>query len=727
MDTVTLAPPDLAAAGFLPDEAPLPMPVQSLDRSPAMAPGLPPTTPRLLAARRAVVILGAVAITVAGGHEMYRVLDVGGLTLMEGVILILYIALFGWIALAFCSAVAGFLAMLSGGGLGLGIATDGPLPALASRTALLMPTYNEPPGRVAAGLQAIAESLAATGQAGSFDLFLLSDTTDPDIWIAEEAAFLALRATLPADAPRLFYRRRPKNTERKAGNIGEWVRRFGAAYPHMLVLDADSVMAGEAIVRLAAAMETHPGVGLIQTLPVIAGGVTLFARMQQFAGRVYGPLIAQGIAWWHGSEGNYWGHNAIIRTAAFAAHAGLPVLRGRAPFGGHVLSHDFVEAALLRRAGWAVHMVPALAGSYEESPPSLTDLAVRDRRWCQGNLQHATVLPARGLHWVSRLHMLMGIGSYVTAPMWLAFLLAGIAVSLQARLIPPSYFPLGRTLFPIWPAIDPVRSMYVFLATMGLLLAPKVLAFLVLLTRTGERRGCGGALRAFCSLLIETLLAGLIAPVAMLLQSGAVVSILSGRDAGWNPQRRDDGLIPIADIVRRYWRCTASGVVIGVGAWLVQPSLAWWMSPVILGLALAVPLAAMTGAPGPGKALRRLGLLRIPEEVLPPPVLARARALQAAARGETVGEAVARLARDPVLLEAHTRMLPPPRRRGAGAIDAALVMARAKIQDASTLQDALAALSRAEKAAALGDAALLEELLALHGTLVEVHEQSRAA
>ena len=173
------------------------------------------------------------------------------------------------------------------------------------------------------------------------------------------------------------------------------MRRFGGAYPQMLILDADSLMTGDTIVRLAGAMERHPDVALIQTLPVIVNGNTLFARMQQFAGRVYGPVIAHGVAWWHGAESNYWGHNAIIRTRAFAAHAGLPELRGIKPFGGTVLSHDFVEAALLRRGGWALHMVPGLAGSYEEGPPSLTDMLVRDRRWCQGNLQHGAVLPAQ--------------------------------------------------------------------------------------------------------------------------------------------------------------------------------------------------------------------------------------------------------------------------------------------------------------------------------------------
>ena len=246
------------------------------------------------------------------------------------------------------------------------------------------------------------------------------------------------------------------------------MKRFGAGYDHMIILDADSLMSGDTIVRLAAAMERHPRVALIQTLPIVVNARTLFARVQQFAGRLYGPLIAAGIAWWHGSEGNYWGHNAIIRVRAFAQDAGLPELRGRKPFGGHILSHDFVEAALMRRAGWAIHMAPTLGGSFEECPPSLLDFAARDRRWCQGNLQHLAVLPAHGLHWVSRLHLLTGIGSYLTAPLWLIFLAFGILISLQAQFVRPEYFPKGFSLFPQWPAQDPVLAAWVFLGTMGL-------------------------------------------------------------------------------------------------------------------------------------------------------------------------------------------------------------------------------------------------------------------
>ena len=707
-ETLDLRPVDFAA---LPAEAPLAMPVQSLDTAPPRS-GRPATAPRAIGLRRLFVIGGAVVMTAVGGWQMYRVLNGNGPSILGIVVLALFVALFAWVALAFMSAVGGFIAAVSGGGLGLGITREGPLPELASRTALLMPTYNESPGRVMAAVMAIHESLAATGLGAQFDIFILSDTTDPDVWIAEEAAFLALRTRAGPGGERIFYRRRPKNTERKSGNLAEWVRRFGGAYPQMLTLDADSLMEGATIVRMAAAMERHPGVGLIQTLPVIVNGTTLFARMQQFAGRVYGPLIAQGITWWHGSEGNYWGHNAIIRTQAFAAQGGLPHLRGRKPFGGPILSHDFVEAALMRRGGWAIHMVPGLAGSFEESPPSLTDVAIRDRRWCQGNLQHVGVLPARGLNWVSRLHLLMGIGSYVTSPLWLCFLLAGVLISLQSRFVLPQYFGSTKSLFPRWPQVDPILAKWVFIATMAVLLAPKLMAYVLLLFNGPLRRGCGGAIRALLSLLLETLLGGLIAPVAMLIQTEGVMQILGGRDSGWNTQQRDGAAVPLRVVWRQYWRFMVFGLVLAVAAYAVSPALFLWMTPVLAGLVLAVPLVVMTGSQGLGAGLRRLGLLRITEERTPSGVMVRAEACQAAFAAPSDG-AVSQLLRDPLLLRAHEAMLPPARRPGHDPIDVPLLVGLTKLAEAVTLEGAIAALTRQETAAVLGSAEGLSRLMAL--------------
>jgi membrane glycosyltransferase len=690
----------------LPQETPLAMPTQSLRIVPA-ASARPASSPRGIGLRRLLVIGGATALSVAGTYEMYLVLGANGLIPLTVFMLLLFLALFAWIALSFTSALAGFVSLILGGGRRL-IERDLALPT--TRTALLMPTYNESPSRVTAGLQAIDEALCGLGAADAFDIFILSDTVEPEVWLDEEAAFLALRQRTGGH-DRIFYRRRAQNTARKSGNIADWMQRFGGAYPQFLILDADSVMTGEILVRLVAAMERHPDVGLIQTLPVITGGTTLFARLQQFAGRVYGPLIAHGIAWWHGAESNYWGHNALIRTRAFAEQAGLPELRGRKPFGGHILSHDFVEAGLIRRGGWAVHMVPGLAGSYEESPPSLLDLAVRDRRWCQGNLQHVAVLPARGLAWISRLHLLTGIGSYLTAPLWLLFLLTGILIALRARFVPPNYFPgVGKSLFPQWPVIDPVRAMWMFVGTMALLLAPKLLGAIAVLLHRRERRGCGGGVRLLVSVLIETIISGLIAPMVMLTQSVDVCQILLGRDSGWSTQRRDDGSVSLREVVRRYRRHTVLGLLLGAIAWAVSPYLALWMLPVVLGLALAMPLAALTGKRRAGLALRRLGLLRIPEEVEPPPVLVRAADLARVAETGPGVDAVARMLDDAGLLAAHRRMLPPPRRPRIDPVDVALLVGRAKLDEALSVDEAWAGLTRAERTAVLSDEAALARL-----------------
>ncbi|HEY8611592.1 MAG TPA: glucans biosynthesis glucosyltransferase MdoH, partial [Roseomonas sp.] len=503
----TLTPPRVGAFDRLPampDEAPLDMPVQDFRTRPER-PDPPFTAPPGIGLRRAFVFGAALLLTLFGAREMALVLGISTPFTPGAVVLALFVPLFAWIALSFVSSLCGIASVVSRGGWGLGIDPAAPLPALAGRTALLMPVYNEDPRRVLAGLEAMREGLREAGAAESFDLFILSDTTDPDAWAREEEAFLALRARA-GDGARIFYRRRAKNIDRKAGNIADWVRRHGGAFPQFLILDADSVMSAEALIRLAAAMEAHPRVGLIQSLPVIVNGRSLFARMQQFAGRLYGPVIAHGIAFWHGAEGNYWGHNAMIRTVAFAQAAGLPHLPGRKPFGGTVMSHDFVEAALMRRRGWAIHFIPALPGSYEESPPALSDLAIRDRRWCQGNLQHLAVLPARGLHPISRSHLLVGIGSYITAPMWLLFLISGVLLALQARFVLPVYFPQGPALFPDWPVVDPVRAKWVFIGTMGLLLVPKLLAWGAMLLDGPWRRGHGGALRSLVSVVVETVL-----------------------------------------------------------------------------------------------------------------------------------------------------------------------------------------------------------------------------
>ncbi|NNM72048.1 glucans biosynthesis glucosyltransferase MdoH [Enterovirga aerilata] len=688
-----------------PVESRLSMPTQSLSRwSAAEKQSFASPAPRTPYLARAFVFGGAALLTAYGAREMYEVVSVSRTTLLQYGLFALFTLNFSWIALAFTSALLGFFALL------FGLAKQPPkaIERLSSRTAIVMPVYNESTARTFAALEAIRESVEKTGHGAVFDYFVLSDSTSPDAWIAEERAFLRLREKLGPDA-RLYYRHREKNHHRKAGNIADFVTRWGGAYEHMIVLDADSLMTGDCIVRLTAAMEADPRAGIIQTLPIILNRNTLLARLQQFAARMAGPVIATGLAVWSGRDGNYWGHNAIIRTRAFAAHCGLPDLKGKPPFGGHVLSHDFVEAALMRRAGWSVYMLPELEGSYEESPPSLIDLSVRDRRWCQGNLQHSRIIGARGLRLATRQHFATGIMSYLASPLWLLQLVVGIALVLQTTYIRPEYFSRDFRLFPSWPRFDPERALWLFGITMAVLLAPKILGLILMLMDGAKRRASGGAIRLTLSALIEIVLSALIAPILMLIQSGSVFQILIGGDTGWNPQRRDDGSIPLRDIVRRHRWHTLLGIVTGLSAFLIATSLFLWMSPTILGLVLAIPLSWLSGSLAAGLALKRLGLLQTPDEYLPPAIVERANQLQRenAALGYDDEEALAVLHRDREFRELHEAMLPHRPHRLRGEFDSDRVMAEAKIIDAERLDEALAWLKPRERMVVLNDRALL--------------------
>jgi membrane glycosyltransferase len=707
MDAVTLVGSERQAVSLdaMPPESGLTMPVQSFERwsrkdrhvwiDPEQA-----FTPWLA---RFVVFGGGLAVTLIGMWQMYRVVAVGGITPLEWALLVLFVLNFSWIALAFSSSVLGFVSLLLRRAPGLSVPER-----LAEKTAVIMPIYNEAPSRVFGAVAAMIDDVRKTGLIGNFDFFFLSDTTDANVWIAEERAFLTMREELPDDV-RLFYRHRLKNTARKAGNIADFVSRWGQSYAHMLVLDADSVMTGGAIAGLAAAMEKDPDAGIIQTLPLIINRNTLFARLQQFAARIYGPVIAEGLRLWSGRDGNYWGHNAIIRTRAFADYCAMPELKGKPPFGGHILSHDFVEAALIRRAGYAVYMVPGLVGSYEESPPSLIDLAARDRRWCQGNLQHTRIIGAKGFHWATRQHFATGIASYIASPLWMFQLLVGITIVLQANFIRPEYFTSEFTLFPAWPRFDAERSLALFAATMLILLAPKIFGLIITLARGDERRACGGGIRLILSFIVEVVMSALLAPVMMLIQSGAVFQILLGRDTGWKPQRRDDGSIPMADIIRRHRWHVALGLLTGISAFMIATSLFAWMSPTIFGLLLAIQISWASGQLSIGLWLKRHSILLTPEESSPPGIAVRAnaRSEELEQRGFDDCEALSLLHHDAGLRQRHIEMLPLAARRIRGQITPERALAEAKLAEASSLEEAAKWLHPKEQAVVLTDRALL--------------------
>lgn len=699
--------PEFIPAPSVPPETYAEMPSQSLREWNSM--GTPKHAPGDLSQvlfRRGILFAGTLLLTFFAGYGMYRVMGVNGLTNVQILILLLFVPNFAWISFWFVSAVMGFVVVLRPRPmLRVPRLASGSSMILSKRTALVMPTYNEPPHRIYANIQAMYEALREMGTLRSFDIFILSDTTEAAIWLEEEEGFRDLRARTGGDA-NLFYRRRPKNIARKSGNVEDFCRRWGMNYEHMIVLDADSLMTGEALVRLAGVMEAHPEAGIIQTAPQIINGGTLFARLQQFAGQAYGPVVASGLAYWHMGDGNYWGHNAIIRTRAFLENAGLPALPGRAPFGGHILSHDFVEAALLRRGGWKVYMAAEMEGSYEESPPALIDYAARDRRWCQGNMQHMAVLRTRGLHWLSRLHLGLGIFGYLASPFWLSFLLAGMVLSLQARYVRPEYFTDEFQIFPTWPVINPQLAAWLYAGTMAVLLGPKILGVALAMLDRGRAAEFGGRGKLLAGLLLETFLSSMTAPVMMLIQTSAVMGTLAGRDVGWRTQRRGDDRIPFREVALRHRGHTILGVLLGVSAHAVAPMLLAWMSPVVLGLVLSIPLSALGSSRRCGGALAKAGLLLTPQESNPHPIIVRSRMIQKELdrKGMPVTDPVMRIATEPDLRQLHQAMLLTPRPGIRGDVDVDYVVAMARLDQAESIEDAVRFLSPKEKLALLGSA-----------------------
>ncbi|MEP7209333.1 MAG: glucans biosynthesis glucosyltransferase MdoH [Alphaproteobacteria bacterium] len=562
-----------------PPESPLAMPAQPI--------GLPRVKPAPELDGRwrlGVVVLAATLITGLAAYEMYNTLNVSGMTALEWGVLILFCLNFAWISSASATAFAGFFNLM-GAKRAKPAASEH---TISTRTAIIMPMYNEQPSNVLGGAEAVWDALVAAGVSEHFEIFFLSDTTDPRIALAEEAAFMTIREHRPA-AP-FFYRRRTINRHRKSGNVHDFVERWGGRYDFMVVFDADSLMSPAALTELVRRMETRPRTALIQTFPIIVNAQTIFARAQQFAMRAYGPLFGGGVAWWSGGAGNFWGHNAIIRTSAFAAHAGLPSLPGKPPLGGPVLSHDFIEAALLRRAGWRVEIAPDIEGSYEESPPTMVDIAARDRRWAQGNMQHLGLLGAKGFDGISRAHITAGVMGYLSAVLWLALILAGLGLSLQGAFLRPSYFGAGQTLMPNWPVIDDARAFRLFILTAALVLSPKWLS--LILWASGKLPGWTRHPRFILAVAFESILSALMAPVMMLNQAGAVFSTLLGRDAGWRPQVRDRESFAWADLLRHYMPHMVFGAAVLGSALAISVVFGAWIAPAALSMLLAAPLSA---------------------------------------------------------------------------------------------------------------------------------------
>jgi membrane glycosyltransferase len=687
------------ASGGMPPEQPLDMPPQELRYAPSRRARHGAGAAVLYA--RFILVAVTVGVTTYGVYQMLQVVRFASMTLLQGLMIFFFAVSLGWIAFAAGSVLAGASkrrdpASGSGG---------------TALTALVMPIYNEDPLRTTAALQAMAEALARIDAHRNFEIVILSDSTNADAWIRETLRVDLLRNALRSIMP-VWYRRRWQNIARKSGNIEDFVRRWGARYDHMVVLDADSLIDAPTLQRLAQMMIFDADLGILQTSPQLIGADTFFGRLQQFAACVYGPVITRGLSAWSGDSGNYWGHNAIIRMAAFAQHCGLPELPGRKPFGGFILSHDFVEAALMRRSGWKVRMAADCGGSWEESPPSLIDVAVRDRRWAQGNLQHMKIISSAGLSWISRMHLGIGIMSYLSSPLWLVMLGIGFALAVQSHLIRPEYFNHDFQLFPTWPRFDVELMMTLFWFSMVVLLIPKMLGLVHALLSKRIRRGGGGVIGVAASCFLEAILSALYAPILMLIQSRHVFEVFVGRDSGWKPQRRDGGGTTWSDAWHFHKRHMFLSCVTAVIVWFLSPPLLAWLSPALLGLFLAVPLSRASGSQRLGRFLSRLALLRTPEETQAPALVARRQELlQAAFPAPDDGLRHLARNREARLTHINGNLARPADPRGHP--DPFAFTAEQKLKDARSLEEALAWLTAVERVEVAGDARLLNQLALL--------------
>ncbi|HEX4331936.1 MAG TPA: glucans biosynthesis glucosyltransferase MdoH [Usitatibacter sp.] len=661
--------------------------------------GMRPRWARSAALRRIILFGLVVAQSVVATSFLTQILPFQGAQPMEMAMIVIFAILFAWISSGFWTALAGFTVLEFG--RDRHSITRLPVAPLgeSARTALVMPICNEDVGRVFAGLRATCESLVKTGEAAHFEVFVLSDTGNPDALVAEMAAWLELRRALEGRLA-VHYRWRRHHIKRKSGNIADFCRRWGKGFRYMVVVDADSVMTGDCLVRLAQLMEADPHAGIIQTAPRPFGRETLFARLQQFATAAYGPLFTAGLHFWQLGEAHYWGHNAILRVEPFMRHCALGRLPGDGALSGEILSHDFVEAALMRRAGWAVWIAYDLPGSYEEVPPNLIDELARDRRWCLGNLINLRLLGLEGVHPAHRAVFMIGVMAYASAPLWFLSLALGTALLAQYTLTVPDYFPQSHQLFPNWPRWHPEWAFALFSSTAVVLFLPKVLATILIVTRGAQAFGTG--LRATASVAMETVFSALLAPIRMIFHTQFVVTGIAGVTLRWKSPSRADSQTGWSQALSRHGLHTLLGVGWTALVWWLQPAVLPWALPVAGALIVSIPISVLTSRVAPGRLLRRADLLLTPEEAQPAEAITRTLELARSARAQPgLAEAVI----DPSL---NALAIAAARQRDRAP--ASVREQREALVRRATVEG-LEPLARAERARLLDDA---EALAALH-------------
>lgn len=673
--------------------------------------------------RRATLFLCILAPTIVASRYMAGVLPHKGSTILELTIVVVFGILFAWISLGFWTATTGFLILWRKyDRFAIGNLIDQYKGSIdpESRTAILIPICNENVDRVMAGVRASFESLNETGQGPHFDFHILSDSQDPDRWVEEEAAWAEFCRAVDG-FNRIFYRRRRVNLKRKNGNVADFCRRFGQNYKYMIVFDADSVMAGQTLVSMVRMMEAQPTAGMVQTVPMAVNRETLIARVQQFAHHVYGPMFSAGLHYWILGDAQYWGHNAIIRVKAFMDYCGLPKLNGQPPLGGDIMSHDFVEAALIRRAGWAVWIAYDLKGSYEEVPPTLLDELKRDRRWCQGNLQHLKIVPAKGLRPIQRVMFLNGVMSYSSALLWLIFLALSTTEAFVDVFRTPIYFSSATSLFPDWPVWYPQWAIALLASTVVLLFLPKVFCWFLICVIQRRAKPFGGAGKVAMGMFIEVLVSTLLAPIRMLFHSKFVFLTLIGRQVGWGGQSREDRGTTWAEAARFHWAGTVLGLVWGATVFIVNRSFFWWLSPILTALVVSIPISVLTSRVDVGQWFKKRGWLVIPPEIDQPLELRLLQRFIEHSESQTSALPISgfdgfiRAVVDPDINSLHLKLL-----RGRRKLSPLITQRRLAIQN-KALSMGPGSLSRHEKIEILYDPDRLTEL---HRLVWELPEES---
>ncbi len=653
--------------------------------------------------RQAIFLATGVGITFAGTWLLVETFLEEGMSGTEWALLGLFVVLFGQLAFGFTIAFWGFVVRVAGGDSFEVMRT---LPEDAggvepASTAVVMPVFNEEPGRVFRAVEKMFESVEATGRGAAFDFFVLSDSNNPDNWIQEECAWVDLCTRLSAWG-RVFYRKRRVSLHGKSGNVADFCRRWGRRYRYVIILDADSVMEGETLLRLASVMDANPRVGIVQTQPAIVRGTSLLQRLIQFSTRSVGPLFAAGSNFWHLGGSSYWGHNAIIRLQPFMEHCVLPELPGRSAKERHILSHDTVEAALMQQAGYEVWFAYREGGSFEEGPPNLTESFQRDRRWCQGNLQHFWFLVAPGTPFTSRVHIFFGLMAYLSAPLLVVF----VALSAVDYYWKTQFATFSAKAGEVgWEAAGPAGAL-LLAGTLVLLFLPKVLGTAWLL---GDAKRFGGGIGVVLSGVIETAFSVLLAPIYLYFYSKFVLLTVLGLRVDWKTQKRTGSALALGSAVRDYAEPTILGVAMTILAAIWTPGLVPWLSPILFGWVFAIPLALLTSSDRVGGWLRERGLLLIPEErdvpgILKglderPPALDRPGALENVSRFGLLQVVVA-----PPINAIHVSML---RRSKVVARHREKQMARLRVR---LLTEGPDALERRELMALLWDPAAISEI-----------------